>query len=480
MEKKSLSKNAFLNGFRNVLNLLFPLVTFPYVSRILSIEGIGQYNFAQALISYFSLIAGVGISSYAIREGAKHRNDKIRFNIFSSEILLCNIISTLIAYIALGFCMYWIEKFKAYTVLILVFSIQIGFTTIGVEWLYCIYEEYEYITIRGIVFKLISIVLIFILVKDKEDVAVYAAITVFSSVGSNVLNLMHSRRYFHIAKISLKDCIKHVKPILIVFASNIAIMIYVYSDTTMLGFLQTDYEIGIYSVSVKIYNIVKNLLSSVLIVSIPRLSMYYGKGMKADFEKTVQKVYDSITALILPAVIGLFFISRQVILVISDSSYIPAQSSLRILCMALVFCIYGWFFSQCVLMPAKKENVILIATCISATVNIGLNFILIPLWKENAAAFTTLIAELIMFIICGWFGLKNTKIELWNRNMFSVVAGCAAVVCVCIVIPMFINMGVLMQLLIMIVLSGFAYGLILLLLHNSIVYDMIKKVIKIR
>lgn len=124
----------------------------------------------------------------------------------------------------------------------------------------------------------------------------------------------------------------------------------------MLGFMQTDYEVGIYSVSVKIYTIVKNLLASVLIVSIPRLSMYYGIGKIKEFKNTAQKVYDAITALVMPAVIGLLCVSEPVVLVISGDAYISAQSSLRILCIALLFCIYGWFFSQCILMPAKRRK----------------------------------------------------------------------------------------------------------------------------
>ena len=160
--RKSLGKNAFLNGFRNVLNLLFPLLTFPYVSKVLNVEGIGQYNFAQATVSYFLLVAGLGISTYAIREGAKYREDKEAFNVFASEVLLCNAISTIIAYLLLALCMIFVGKLQTYATLIWVFSIQIVFTTIGVEWLYSIYEEYEYITIRSIVVKIISIILIFI------------------------------------------------------------------------------------------------------------------------------------------------------------------------------------------------------------------------------------------------------------------------------------------------------------------------------
>lgn len=474
-KSKSLGKNAFLNGFKNVLNLLFPLITFPYVSKILSVEGIGQYNFAQAAVSYFSLIAGLGISSYAIREGAKYRENKKDFNIFASEVLLCNVISTIIAYLLLALCMIFVGKLKAYAALIWVFSIQIVFTTIGIEWLYSIYEEYEYITIRSIVFKIVSIVLIFVFVRDSGDTINYAAITVFASAGSNVLNLIHSKEYFQIVKVHIKDCTRHLKPILVIFASNIAIMIYVYSDTTMLGFMQTDYEVGIYSVSVKIYNIVKNLLSSVLIVSIPRLSMYYGSGKIKEFKSTAQKVYDSITALVMPAVIGLLCVSEQVVLVISGEAYISAQSSLRILCIALLFCIYGWFFSQCVLMPAKKEKIILIATCVSATVNIGLNFCLIPIWKENAAAFTTFVAEFIMFFVCVIYGLKIAKIKLLNKNMIGVLTGCVGIVCVCRVVLSF-NYDAAIQLIGAVAVSGIVYGLILILFRNEIVWTVLRKV----
>lgn len=476
--RKSLGKNAFLNGFRNVLNLLFPLLTFPYVSKVLNVEGIGQYNFAQATVSYFLLVAGLGISTYAIREGAKYREDKEAFNVFASEVLLCNAISTIIAYLLLALCMIFVGKLQTYATLIWVFSIQIVFTTIGVEWLYSIYEEYEYITIRSIVVKIISIILIFIFVRDSDDTVNYAVITVFAYVGSNILNLIRSKVYFKIVKVHMSDCIKHLRPILVIFASNIAIMIYVYSDTTMLGFMQTDFEVGIYSVSVKIYNIVKNLLSSVLIVSIPRLSMYYGNGRIKEFKSTAQKVYDSITALVMPAVIGLMCVSKQVVLVISSDAYISAESSLRILCIALLFCIYAWFFSQCILMPAKKEKTILIATCISAVINIGLNFCLIPIRKENAAAFTTFVAEFIMFLICVIYGLKIVKIRLFNRNMLGVMFGCVGIVCVCKIILSF-EYGVIMQLLGVVLASGVVYGLILILFRNDIACTVLRKVCRI-
>ena len=197
MKKKSLGVNAFLNGLRSVLNLLFPLVTFPYVSRVLSVSGIGIYNFANTYISYFLLIAGLGIATYAVREGAKYREEKDKISKCASQIFSLNMIATIIAYLLLFASLIIFKNLHNYISCILIFSLQILFTTLGTEWIYTIYEDYTYITIRSIVFKMISIVLLFLLVRRPEDYLIYAAITVFSAVGSNLLNFIHARNSYN-------------------------------------------------------------------------------------------------------------------------------------------------------------------------------------------------------------------------------------------------------------------------------------------
>ena len=139
MKKKSLAVNAILNALRNGLNILFPLITFPYVSRILNVSGLGKYNFSNSIVSYFLLIAGLGINTYAIREGAKFRDDRKKITYFANQVFSINVVSTLIAYILLLICLLSISKLHMYTYAILIFSVQIFFTTIGVEWLYSIY-----------------------------------------------------------------------------------------------------------------------------------------------------------------------------------------------------------------------------------------------------------------------------------------------------------------------------------------------------
>ena len=185
MKKKSLGLNAFLNGLRSVLNLIFPLITFPYISRVLSVNGIGIYNFSNTYIGYFILIAGLGIATYAVREGAKYRDNKEQIEEFSSEVFSINILATVIAYILLLLSLVIFKNLNNYVACILIFSIQILFTTLGTEWIYTIYEDYTYITIRSIIFKILSIILLFIFVKRPSDYLIYAAITVLASVGSN-------------------------------------------------------------------------------------------------------------------------------------------------------------------------------------------------------------------------------------------------------------------------------------------------------
>ena len=170
MKRKSLSVNAALNSIKSILNMLFPLITYPYITAVLSVEELGKYNFSLSIVNYFALIAGLGVSSYAIREGARIREDKRALADFANQMLEINLVSMFTAYILL-FCVLGISNTLApYKELILFLSVQMLFTTIGVEWIYSIFEEYQYITIRSILFKVASIIRLFVLVIEEGDV----------------------------------------------------------------------------------------------------------------------------------------------------------------------------------------------------------------------------------------------------------------------------------------------------------------------
>ena len=478
MKKKSLGMNAFLNGMRSVLNLFFPLITFPYVSRVLSVSGIGIYNFSNTYINYFILIAGLGITTYAVREGAKYRDNKAEIGNFASQIFSLNMLATLVAYLLLFASLIIFKNLHNYVSCILIFSIQILFTTLGTEWVYTIYEDYAYITIRSILFKIISIILLFLLVKKPEDYLVYASITVLSAVGSNLLNFIHARNFVHIRLTVKTNWRYHLKPILIIFASAMAVTIYVSSDTTILGLLKNDYAVGIYSTSVKIYQIAEGLLSALLTVTIPRLAFLWGRRRIGEYNQVLSQVIDSLGILVLPAAVGLIMLSREVILIIASEKYLPSVNSLRIISWAIIFSIFSWIFSDCVLIPAKRENFVLRNTVITAIENIILNFILIPFLSYDGTSLSTVIAEFTVMIMNGYSCRDIIKPVIFKKdtlkNLLDSIIGCVGIVVVCLLCDIGFK-SLWLKTIFSVVLSVIMYGAILILLKNKNAYSMLDR-----
>lgn len=475
MKDRSIKINMILNGIRGLLGVIFPLITFPYVSKILGTENIGKYNFASSIISYFVLLAALGMNTYAIREGARLRENKEGLNKFISEIFTINIISTIVSYLLLFVLILIVPKFKDYLTLIWILSFQIIFKTIGIEWIYSIYEDYKYITIRSILFQLLSLILLFIFVHSKNDLYMYAIITVISSVGSNILNLINSKKYCKLKITKSINIKEHIKPILILFATTVTITIYVNSDVTILGFLTSDYNVGIYSVSTKIYTIIKSLLSSIVVVSIAKFSALYAQNRVEEFKNTAQEIYKTLLTLLIPAIIGIIMLNREIILIISDATYIEAISSLILLSIAIFFSLGAYFWGQAMLVPLKQEKKVLKITIISAIANIVLNFILIPIWKEKAAALTTIIAEAIAFIYCKYETEKIIKLDNFIRIFIKSLLGCVPIIIISLIIKEYIS-NLLLSTIIIIVLSVISYIIVEIILKNEIVLFYIKKI----
>ena len=465
MKKKSLVLNAALNGLRNILNLIFPLITFPYVTRVLSVSGIGEYNFANSIVSYFLLLAGLGVSKYGVREGAKYRDDIEKESKFVSEVFTINMIATILAYILLAVVIVFSDQVNRYAITVIIFSLQIFFTTIGVEWLFSMYEEYAYITIRSIIFKIISVVLLFLFVRDKNDVGIYAAITVFSSVGSNILNYIRARKMVHIRFRFRFDWNKHLKSIMILFASNIAIQIYVNSGITILGFMKDTYTVGLYSVSSKIYTIVKNGLAAILIVTIPRLSMLWGKNLVREYKTLFKDIFNGLLLVMFPSMVGLIMLSKQVVLIISGEEYISAVSSLRILCLALICSIISWIFNDGVLIPTKREKYALYSTIISAILNIIASFLLIGRWGQDAAALAVLIAEAAGMIMNIYWSRDIIKLKDILETHFGAIIGCIIIIVECALVNRYIS-GNIVSTIVAIIVSVLTYTIMLIIFKD--------------
>ena len=468
-KRPSLALNAILNSINSILSIIFPLITYPYVTRILQAENLGKVNFASSNIGYFSLIAVLGISSYARREGVFFRDDRKKINKFTSELFTLNLITTAFSILMLVLSCVAIPKFHDYTLLFAIYGTTIVFSTLGVEWIYGVYEDYLYITARSVIMQLVSLALMFVLVKKSEDFYIYAAINAFASVAPNTFNFFHSKKY-----VSLKICrdlkrvFGHIKACLVFFSSSIASSIYSNIDTTMLGFFASDFYVGIYAVAVKIYVMIKTLLSAVTTVMVPRLTSYVAKGQKDEYNKLISTVFRLLWTFLLPVVLGVILVSKELIWLISGPGYEGAVSALQILAFAIFFAMFATVINGSILIPNKQEKNALKTTVGAAIVNALLNFAAIPLFLQNGAATTTVIAECVVMVI-GWYYARSlVQLENMKKTIFTSLLGCLAIGAVCICLQM-IPMNLVLRLALKVGGSAVAYVIVLLVTGNELI-----------
>lgn len=477
MKTRSVGTNAVLNVFRTLLTLIVPLITYPYVSRILGAENLGKVNYVNSIISYFILVSGLGISTYGVREGAKIRDNKQKVSAFISECFSIAAIMTVISYLLLSFFVFAFSSLSHYKYLFFIECLLIAFDTIGIEWVNTIFEDYLYITIRTIVVYLVSIIAIFALIHNRNDYFIYAAITVGTTGLVSVLNWLHCRKHCDI-KLTVNDHTKrHIKPILVFFANKLAVSLYVNSDITMIGYMVGDVRVGIYSVAVKVYTIVKNLLSAIYTVTISRLSSKIGKNDEVGFRDLFSKLTSFVTLAIFPAMIGLCLLAPNIILLLFGNEYSEAGKSLRILSIGIVFAIYGGIVSTVYNVTRGLEKYSLQATIIAAIVNVTLNLVLVPVLNEIGAAITTVIAELFTFVYC-FLRANGIKESVdWKdfiRNFVHALLGCIEIVFVVIITEKMIKNNLLFICL-SIIISVLFYSLTLFILKNYFICIFINK-----
>ena len=432
MKQNKLKKNIILNILRNVMGIIYPLITFPYASRILLSKGIGKVEFATSIISIFLVIANLGIGAYASRELSSVRDKPQYRQTFSKEILVINLISTVFACVLLFVAVLLIPTLHEYIRLIIICSGRICFTAIGVEWMYIAYEDFDYITYRSIVFQFLSILLLFIFVKKEEDYIWYAAIGVFSTVGSNICNFVHARKYVNFFKIERLKLLKHIKPIFIFFGMNVAVYIYTMLDTTMLGFFTNDTTVGYYTAANKINRLVLTLITAIATVLTPRITyLLDNTKQREDFQKLVQRSFDFITCFSIPCVIGLIVLAPQIIILFCGKDFIPAITPMKLLSPVLVIWAFASILGSTILVPFRKEKVILVAQSLGAFVNFLLNIILIKILGIYGAIIATLIAETIVtavqfypvkgYVINKHFKKNLLQVFIASVCMFSII-----------------------------------------------------------
>lgn len=393
---KSLVKNASLNVIKQICTLAFSLITFPYVSRVLGDIAYGRYSFAASIIEYLLIFSASAGGAYAIREGARIKNNDRELSAFASEIFSISCLFNVIAYIVLVFLIALWPKLYSYKGLLIILSLRLMATTIGVEWIFNIFEDFKNITIRQIVVQGLGLLLTLILVHTNKDANLYAVATVIAMSGANVINFMVSRKYVKLTFTTSLKLKKHLRPIMMILCYSAMITIYSNSDIIMLGVIKNDSVVGAYSVAAKIYGIAKNIFIAALTVLLPRISSYLGNNELTKMKAIINKTLNFLLIGLAPAIALLIFYAKQIIMLVAGKDYIQGAESLKLLSVALLFAIVSSLLTTNIMIPNRQEDKITVIVAISAITNVLLNFCLIPIWGASAAALTTVIAELIV------------------------------------------------------------------------------------
>lgn len=471
-KKNNIRLNAILNSIRSIMSIIFPMITYPYVTRILMAENLGKVNFASSTLSYFSLIAVLGLTSYAAREGAGFRDDKKKLNNFCAELLSLNLCTTVFAYIIFGIALVMLPSLHSYTALLAIYSVTIIFSTLGMEWVYTIYEDYLYITLRSIAMQILSLILMFIFVRDINDFYWYAAINVIASVGGNIFNFIHVRKYISLKLKFNKNIFNHLKYSIVFFASSIASSIYSNIGNTILGLMSGDIAVGLLAVAMKIYVMIKSLIIAVLNVTTARLAYYKYNNMQDEYNHTVSKLIKTIIVLLFPVVVGINLVAEEVILIVAGSGFMQSVSALRYLSIAILWSIFA-SIAGCILITSKQEKKVLFGTICAAITNVVVNLFCIPFMKQDGAALAVVVAEFVVLLINGRQCKGLIKLEKIGNVILSGFVACIAMSVFCLIIEKSITIFVF-KLLLKVIGGGLVYVVFLIIGKNEITIEYIE------
>ncbi len=398
-KQHSVTFNFIMNFILTASSVIFPLITFPYISRILLPVGTGKVASATAVVNYFSMISMLGIPTYGIRACAQVRDDKEKLSKVVQEILIINTVMMLIVYVVFGVSLQIVPKFAEDRTLLLVMSTAILLNVIGVSWLYSALEEYAYITTASLLFKVLAVVLMFGLVHDREDYVIYGGLTVISNIGSYVFNFLRLRKHIFIKPMGHYNLKKHIRPIAVFCAMTVATSIYTNLDTVMLKFISGDVQTGYYSAAVNIKTALTGLVISLGTVLLPRLSYYIEKGMQEEFKKITSNALNFVVMMALPLTVYFILLAPEGIGLLSGKAYAPAVWPMRFIMPTILFIGLSNILGMQILVPTDREKKVLESVIVGAAVDFILNMLLIPVLGASGASIGTLAAELAVVLV---------------------------------------------------------------------------------
>lgn len=405
----SIKKNYIYNTILQITNVIYPLITFPYVSKVIGPEGVGKFSFIMSVVQYFIIFAGLGISAYGVREIARLRDDKARRDKLFNELVSLNAINSVVCSFIYLLMFFLVPKFQSDSnyFLFSTFFILLSFTS--VDWFFAGIEEFKMITLRNIVVKIITIVLLFVFVKQPEDFKYYFALSFIGLFVNNFINFF-----------LLKDEIKfsfiinfnqHYKPLLVLFATIFATSIYNLMDTIILGFLSNNTYVGFYNVSVRLYQVCLPIVTGIGIVMLPRMSNALYRNDMIEYNNLIKKSIEFHFFISIPIALCIFFFSKDLILLFADKRYLSAVFSTQILAPLIVIVGFANILILQILNTMRLEKFMLFSVLVGSVISLIFNLLLIPTYHHIGSAIATFLTEIAICLSLVYFVYTKTTIR---------------------------------------------------------------------
>lgn len=422
VKANSLKLNLLLNIIKTSLAILFPLITYPYVTRVLLPEGLGKIEFVNSLVSYFIVIAGFGIPVYGLREVSKYRNDRDLLSKKVHELFILNTIATVVVFSVYIILVLFSEKLFLQKELCFILGLSIIFTTFGMDWVYQGFEDYLFITIRNFIFQVLSLVLLFLLVKSSDDYLIYAGLLVLSPIGSSIINFFLLGKYIDFKIFNNYQIIYHIKNVLIIFVTLLMGTLLLKLEAVLLGLFLGYADVGIYSVANKLINMIVGVIAMVGMTFLPTIIHHVNKNDEKYVQLLLNKSINFVIFITIPMIIGLFCLSDEIIYLLAGDSFSASVLPFKIMLLIIIFNAVSVVYGNQVFLAYHQERKSLFILMIAGLIGIVLNFILIPLFNVSGAALAVTFSSFIAVLLQYFFAMKYAPINILTiQNLKSII-----------------------------------------------------------
>jgi O-antigen/teichoic acid export membrane protein len=408
----SIKKNFFYNIVLSVTQVLFPLITFSYVARVIEPVGIGTVSFVESICRYAMLIAALGIPVYGVREVAKLKGNKVELSKLCSELLIIHFVATFIVSVIYIITVLITEKLNSNLEFYLLGLLMVFSNIFIMEWYFQGVGDFKFITVRTLIVRIITTISVFFLVTNKNESFNFFLLTVLTNIINGIINFSYAQKSLNLSySIIFSRLRKHFKPLFFIFSTTISISIYVLLDTIMLGFLANDKAVGYYSMALKISKVPMIFVGALGLVLIPQLSLSFHQNDIERFKLLISKSINFVITFSFPVIFFILGISDELIRAFAGEQFLGAAITLKILSILVLLIGLSNIFGLQILTPMSKDKYLTFSVILGTGVSLCLNYILIPFYQEIGAAITNIITEVVVTGATLYFASKFISIE---------------------------------------------------------------------